>query len=639
MSMLLNIGTRALQANLSALQTTGNNIANVNTPGYSRQSVVLQSVPGQFAGNGYYGKGVEVTTVQRNHSEFLTRQATLSSAVASSDGARLTQLKQLEDIFQGGANGLGAAVSDMLNSFSDIVSAPTDLTARSVTLTRADELAARFRTSASQLADIKQGVNTQLQQALSAVNSLAARIATANDEISRATGTGQSPNDLLDHRDQLIRQLNKYIQTTSIAAPDGTVGIFLASSHPLVLGTLVSPVSLQSDAFTDPAKSKLTITRSGASTQMEEATLGGGEIAGLLRFQNSDLVDADNLLGRMALAIGTKVNEQHSLGLDLNGNPGGNLFTLAALPPGLASSANVGNASLQVSVQTQPASGTTALAASNYQISFSSGTAGTVTRLSDGQQFAFDLATTSPLQLDGLDIQISSGSAAAGDSFLVTPFRDQAASLTTAFSSPRALAMASAVAARAGTSNQGTLTLDQLSASQADVNLAATVTLTFTAAGSFDVTGTGTGIPATGLSYTPGQAISFNGWNLTLKGTPQPGDTYTVQANAFPTINAGNAESMMALRDLAMFDGAPLTDGYAGAISQIGVRVQSAGFAADVSQSIAANVEIDRAGVSGVNLDEEAAKLLQFQQSYQASARMLQIAQSIFDTLMQNVGR
>ena len=132
MSGLLDIGTRALRANQAAIQTAGNNIANVNTPAYSRQSVVLQNVAGQFSGSGYYGKGVEVLTVQRNHSEFLTRQAAQSSSISAADTTRMNQLKQLEDIFQGGPAGIGASVSDMLNSFSDVASAPTDLTARTV---------------------------------------------------------------------------------------------------------------------------------------------------------------------------------------------------------------------------------------------------------------------------------------------------------------------------------------------------------------------------------------------------------------------------------------------------------------------------------------------------------------------------
>ncbi|MFZ3218486.1 MAG: flagellar basal body rod C-terminal domain-containing protein, partial [Rhodoferax sp.] len=114
---------------------------------------------------------------------------------------------------------------------------------------------------------------------------------------------------------------------------------------------------------------------------------------------------------------------------------------------------------------------------------------------------------------------------------------------------------------------------------------------------------------------------------------------FTVEANPFPTTSAGNAGAMLDLRDKATFDGAGLTDGYAGLMSQIGIRVQSAGYAAQVSDTIAINLERDRTSVSGVNLDEEASKLLQFQQAYQASAKMIQIANNIFDTLMQSMTR
>jgi flagellar hook-associated protein 1 len=197
----------------------------------------------------------------------------------------------------------------------------------------------------------------------------------------------------------------------------------------------------------------------------------------------------------------------------------------------------------------------------------------------DGQTVPF---TGVPVLIDGLSLAVS-GSPAAGDRFLITPLRNAALAIDTTFSSPRNLAVASPVAASAGTSNQGTLTLQSLLPQSANVNLTATVTLTFTGTGSFDVTGTGTGDPV-GLAYTPGQPIQFNGWSLTLKGNPKPGDVYTVAANAFPNTSAGNAEAMLAMRDLAMFDGAAVTDGYAGLMSSIGVRVQSAGFSAGISR-------------------------------------------------------
>ena len=653
MSGIFNIGVRSLQANQAALQTTGNNIANVNTLGYSRQSVVVQTVQGQYSGGGFIGAGVDISTVQRQHSEFLTRQAASSSSVAASDTQRLAQLKQLEDVFQGGDAGLGSAISDMMNAFSDVANAPTDLSARAVVLTRVDEATARIRTAESRMTDLRRGVSSELASAVASVNSLAVRISKLNQEIARTNGSGQAPNDLLDKRDQLIKDLNGFVQTTSVAADDGTVSIFLASSQPLVLGNSVRPVALGNDTFGDPSTAKLTLTQGSTTTVLEEATLGGGKLAGLLRFQNSDLQAAGQLLGRLALAIGTAVNEQHRLGLDLKGAAGGDLIRMGTIPDGRPASSNSGNATVSIAVQTIPRSGVSSLSASDYQIDFTGSNAGSVTRLSDGLVTEF---STTPIKIDGLDLSIT-GTAAQGDSFLLKPFSAVSATIATAFASPGALAISSPVAARAGSSNLGTLALASLATRS--VPAPAAVTLTFTAPGTY----TRSDDPALALvpagtpvsySYTPGQAIEYNpatttasasGWSLTLKGAAVAGDTFvvgsnaSVQPNADPRLNAGNALSLMALRDAALFDGSALTDGYAGLMAQVGVMVQGASYGADVSQSIANNVEQDRSSVAGVNLDEEAAKLLQYQQAYQASAKMLQIAQGVFDALLQSLGR
>lgn len=663
---ILNIGTRALQANQVALQTAGNNIANVNTPGYSRQSVVLHTVEGQFTGGGYIGKGVEVTTILRNFSDFLTRQSTLASSVASSDAARSDKLNQLQNIFPGGTSGLGASISDMLNSFSDVASAPTDLTARTVALTRIDETAARLRAASQSLDDLQAGVSQELQQKVSAINSLAHGIADVNSQIAKATGNGQSPNDLLDRRDQLVRELNQYVQTTSIAADDGTVGIFLAGSQPLVLGTTVSPVSIVTDEFGDPLKNKLAMSRNGNLVVMDDNALGGGEVAGLLRFQNADLVEGRNLLGRLTVAVTTAMNDQHHLGLDLDGNPGGNLFSPTTftsqnirkpVPP---ATPNSGTGDIGLSI-----TDVSKFAASDYEINFNSANSGTITRRSDGQLFSFP-QTPPPVSgalanIDGLDITLT-GTPNVGDRFLIKPFSTSASNVSSVFSTPRNLAVASPVAGLMGTTNQGSLKQVSIEVRSLPLALATPAVFTFTGANTYTRSDELPVPNATSYTYTPGQPIEaelpnnyptlpytynqpLTGWTFTLQGAPKAGDTFTVIDIKDPAysvdykLNAGNANAMKDLRDATLFDGGALTDGYANLISQIGIRTQSAAYAAQVSSSISTNLEKDRTSVSGVNLDEEAAKLLQYQQAYQASAKMIQIAQSIFDTLIQGLGR
>ena len=656
---LLNVGARALLANQVALQTAGHNIANVNTAGYSRQTVVLQTVQGQFTGGGYIGQGVDVQTILRNQSELLTRQSATAGSVQSADTARAERLRQLQEVFSGGTTGLGAAINDMMNAFSDVVSSPTDITARTVVLTRLDETASRMRTAADRLTEIQYTVKEQLQSNVIAINSLAEQMARVNEQIARAKGNGQTPNDLLDQRDQIIRDINQYVQTTQVAADDGTVGLFVAGSQPLVLGTTATTLAVDdATAFPGSGQSKLFFSRPGAAPiELDENLLGGGTVSGLLRFNNSDLAEGRNLLGRMAMAIGMTMNDQQNLGLTLDGVAGKDLFALPTSMPGHTNGAGVGTVSF-----TSP----TQFAASDYEIRFTTGTAGQVVRLSDGESTPFtSAANLATLQIDGLTFNLTTPGN-PGERMLFKPFSTAAASIQSLVYSPRDLAVANPVNASMGTSNGGTMQLASLKATglpnppglvlPANANPAAIppilggIQLRFTSGPptTYDVLDRGTAPPttvATGQAYTPGQAIAINGWEIKLQGTPNTGDTVVIGNALDPqygdayTRNSGNANALMDLRDVKMFDESTLTDGYAGAIAQVGTRTQSALFAAELSTTIAGNLERDRTAISGVNLDEEAARLIQYQQAYQASSKMIQIAQNIFDSLIQGLGR
>ncbi len=660
---LLNVGARALQANQAALQTTGHNIANVNTVGYSRQGVALQAVPGQPMGNGYIGKGVDVQSILRSHSDLLTRQATAASAVDASDAVRVDRLRQLQDVFSGGATGLGSAISDMVNAFSGVVTAPTDLTARNVVLTRIDETAKRMRGAAQRMQDIASAVGEQVQGSVKNANALAQGIAALNGQIAQARGNGQPANDLLDQRDQLVRNLNQHIQTTQVAADDGSITLFVGSSQPLVMGSTAAQLSAAAGTdgmlrlyFQQPGAA-------GAALELRQEMLGGGDVAGLLQFQNHDLAEGRNLLGRMALGISEALNTQNRLGLTLDGQPGGNLFAPIALPNALPGKGNTSGAQMGLGVA-DPSK----LQASGYSVAFTAAAAGTVTRASDGMVMAFaDIAgLESVLQGEGLRLN-NGGSppgpftgAAASDAFELNPLQGAAAQLQALQFSPRQLAAANPVNAQMGTANDGTLQLAGLKATGQPAGLvlppsptppATTgggVTLTFTAGPPSQYAVTGSAVAASNVTaapYTPGKPITIDGWEITLNGAPKTGDTVTVgnatdaQYGDWHTRDAGNAGALLALRDARLFDGAALSDGFASAMAQVGTRTQSAQFAAALSSSMAANLERDRSAVSGVNLDEEAARLIQYQQAYQASAKMLQIAQSIFDNLLQTVGR
>jgi flagellar hook-associated protein 1 FlgK len=302
----------------------------------------------------------------------------------------------------------------------------------------------------------------------------------------------------------------------------------------------------------------------------------------------------------------------------------------------MPASTNTGTAQLRASV-----SDPTALQASDYEVRFEA-TGVSVVRLSDGNTTSFPGL---PAELDGLNFQLDAGSGNVGDRFRVKPFADVARNMQVAMGSPTHLAAASPVQVTPAATNAGGLSIEGLYAVQASANLTDPVTLTFQADGTFTATGLGPGNPPPDnigppdtYNYTAGQPLVFNGWSLTLRGSPAAGDTLDIAASSGSTLqNAGNARAMLALRDQATFDGVALSDGYGSLLSHLGTSVQGAKFEASFSSQVASSSDKARAAVSGVNLDEEAARLLQFQQSYQAAAKYLQVAQSTFDTLLQTL--
>ena len=636
MSSSLNIGARALTTNLAALQVIGNNIANVNTAGYSRQTVQTQSAGYQVLGGLYFGKGVELSNITRSHSAYLTREAQMASSVSAADSERYTRMSQLESLFPIGEEGLGAAANAMLNAWNDVASSPSDLSARVVAISRADDLAARMRDTATQLDTMAHSGRLQARTSVENINRLASDIAKLNQLVIENQGNQGQPNDLLDQRDAALAELSQYVQISTVAADDGSVSVFVGGNQPLVLGQSANQLAVAADN-TDPSQIQINFVQGGVSHSMAHGSLGGG-LGGVMTFLKEDLPQMENLLGRMSLALSTQMNAQHALGVDLQGNAGNNFFVPAATVAGTPASTNTGTAQIHSEV-TDP----TALKASDYQVSFGAGGV-TVTRLSDGTS---NLFASLPAEVDGLSFQLDSGAGAIGDSFKVRPFSSAARNMQLAIGAPNQLAVGSPVMVTPGATNTGGMSIEKLYAVDQHANLTDPVTITFLADGSFTATGLGPGNPPPdnagpgSYNYTPGQPLQFNGWSLTLRGSPTAGETFTVTASPPGSggQNGGNAEAMLAMRDLATFDGVPLSEGYGAMLSHLGTQVQGAKFSASYSAQVASNTESARASVSGVNLDEEAARLLQFQQAYQASAKFLQIAQSTFDTLMSTVGR
>ncbi|HUG20909.1 flagellar hook-associated protein FlgK [Piscinibacter sp.] len=664
-SALLNLGTRAMFANYAALQATSNNIANANTQGYSRQTVQLETAGGQFSGAGFFGKGVNVTTVARAHDVFLTREAASSRAMASGDQARAEQLNRLEQVFGTGEAGIGHAAGQFLNAFVDVSNRPQDMAARQVALARANDVAVRFRAAGEQMDALQAGVTLDLKTAVTAVNSLAQRVAAINSQITLAQGSGHTPNDLLDQRDQMISEISSYVQVTTLEAGDGSMSLFIGGGQLLVLGGQATALAAVPDTF-DPGKVRLGIMTGGIASVLPDNLITGGSIAGLLHFQQNDLADARNLLGQMAAALAGSVNAQQALGLDLStpASSGAPIFSTGT-PSVAARSTNakdgsgidiasyINGSGVRVPSVSMTITSPSELRASAYEVRPDASTPGNylVTRLSDGQVTSI----ASGDEIDGFQLDVVAPLPVAGDRFLLQPVGSAALNMRVVLADPKGIAAASPVTAGVGVGNTGTATVAEVHAvsTALDPNLTATVTFN-SDTGDYDWElrdATTNVLDSSGsATWQAGEPIQLNGWSMTLDGVPKSGDTVTVQRTAHPATDNGNARALTDLRDARIVGvetssgsitarGESITDAYANALAGVGVQVQSANLTAQMSASVANDAEAARSSKTGVNLDEEAARLIQFQQSYQAAAKMLQVAQSVFDTLLQVAAR
>jgi flagellar hook-associated protein 1 FlgK len=625
MSDLMRIGSSAMNAAYAQLQVTGQNIANAATPGYVRREVTLQE-SGNMSPEGWIGRGVDVAGVRRIYDQFLVREAAAGKAAAAQDGTRSTALGGLERLFADPATGVGAAYDELVAAFGDVAARPSDPAARTAALARADAFAQRVSTLDARIVELREAAHGRMRNEVDRASDTLAALATVNRRIADARGALGEPNALLDERDRLLETLNGTLRATATLAEDGTVNVTTQRGEPLVVGGTASRLQLTADPL-DASRMNVAVLRANGATMQIAAADVGGALGGLLRFSSEDVAAARAQLGQLAGAAAGAFNARQAVGLDAGGQPGQPLFAVGA--PGVsAATTNAGGAQFTVQVA-DPA----ALEASDYELAWS-GTQYTLTRLADGTQSVF---ASLPQSVDGLTLAAASGTPAAGDRFLVRAASSFAAGTRALQTHPMRIASALPVAAETGAANAGDLRAAALDVTAIGTNTTQPVTVTFTGPGTFDVSGTGTGNP-TGLAYVPGMSLSFNGWTVTLEGSPAAGDTLRIAATANPAADNRNARAMQALGDATIVAGAGVIDRYAALVGDVGSRAQSAQAATDMSDRLLEDAERARSELSGVNLDEEAARLLQHQQAYQAAAKIVATANEMFRALLDAAG-
>ncbi|MHB1239329.1 MAG: flagellar hook-associated protein FlgK [Gammaproteobacteria bacterium] len=639
MADLLSIGASALLADQTLLNTVSQNIANVNTPSYSRQRVNLTPQQAQFTGAGYIGSGVQVSGVQRVYDQFLNNQVVTNTS-AQNQLQQLYQLSsQVDNLLGTSGSGVTTAVQNFFNSVQDVANSPTSTATREALLGSGQSVVQTFNTLSAQLTSLDSGVNQNLTNAASNITSLAQGIAQLNQQIvnAQAAGQGVSPNDLLDQRDALVTQLAQQVGVTTSTESNGALDVSIGSGQSLVVGLKAATLATVNNSV-NPSQKDITLTF-GSQSVVVTNQITGGQVGGMLQFRTNVLDPALNGLGRVAIGLAGTFNKQQQLGMDLNGQLGGNFFTVPQ-PQVLPNPGNSGSISVGFSNVGN-------LTTSDYTLAYN-GSSYTLTRLSDGKNIPMSGAGTStnPFVADGLSIVVGPG-AAAGDQYLIQPTRLGAAQIGMAITDPSKVAAAAPVQINAATNSTGTPTnagsgsFTNVAATTASgLPLSSNVTFTYDATAKvFNYSGAVSGSFAYDPTVDSGKTFSAGGIQFTVTGTPATGDQFVMSNNTSGSGDNSNAVLLAGLQSQPLLASGTATysDTYGQVVANIGSQTQQANIAQQAQTALLQQAQQARDSVSGVNLDEEAANMIKFQQAYQAAAQVISVSNTLFQSLLSAV--
>ncbi|MGI4836732.1 MAG: flagellar hook-associated protein FlgK [Janthinobacterium lividum] len=669
---LINIGLSSLNANTAALNTISNNIANVDTDGYSRQQTVTTSSALQNIGVGYIGTGTTLSDVRRIYNSFLDTQVQTTTALAADATAYSTQASSTDALLSDDSTGISTTMASFFTQLQAVSTTANDASSRASLLTSAKALTARFNSVASQLAAQNTDVNSQLASTASKVNDLAASIAKLNTQITQANNGG-SPNSLLDSRNEAVRQLNELVGA-KVIDNNGSYDVYIGNGQTLVSGSTVNTLTTV-PSTTDATQMSLQLNYSQYSTDVT-SVISGGSIGGLLRYRSDVLTPATNELGRIALTMADTVNSQLAQGVDSYGNFGSALYSdinsdAQVTQRSIGATTNKGSSNFNVSI-----SDTSKLTANDYQVTFTDATHYSVSKLPDGTAMG-SYSTADKPEIDGFQLSLNGTSVQAGDTFKITPTRSAATAITTVMTDSKTLAAAGALTVNAGASNSGSGSVTQPALSsvlddgssadlQAGIKNSSPVKLVFGATAtdgtqSYKVyTAAGTEITSAAGSIVPGQnnalsitiplldssgaAIAGKSYSfaMTVSGTPASNDTYTVSMTAAGSSDNRNAITTLALQTKATIgtadgNGVSLSDANASLVSSVGAKAAQGTSDVTATTAVLTQATTSRDSVSGVNLDEETANLVKYQQYYTASSQIIKAAQTMFDTLINNL--
>ena len=627
MADMLNTAVSGLMAFQQELDTTSNNISNANTPGYSRETTDLVSVPGPYIGDLSIGDGVQVSSVQRVYNQTVASQVVSATSAYNQLNSLSTQAAQVDNLLGSTSNGLSSQLQSLASALQTVANVPTSSASRQAFISQAQQLVSNLQGDDNSLQNLNLQANTQLTSDASEVTSLAQSIATLNKQIMADTSQSQqAPNSLLDQRNQLINQLATYATVTTTQQSDGSVNVYLGSGQTLVTATTAASLTTIPNSY-DPSEDGLALTTAAGAIDVTQQ-ISGGTLGGTLQFRSQMLDPARNSLGQIAVVLTNAVNAQNQAGLDQSGNPGQAVFSIGGVGV-LPNSGNTGTGAITATV-----SDANAITTDNYILKYD-GANWTLSDASSGASVAMtgNGSNASPFMADGLSLVVGAG-AQAGDSYQIEPTRGAVSGMQVLLTDPGQLAAAAPLLTSASSGNTGSGSIDQGSVPDSATWVRGDYTLSFTSATTYQVTNAAGTVVGNG-AYTSGSPITFNGIQVMVSGAPASGDSFSIDDNANGSGDNRNATAMAGLLDQSLIGGTTSINAAVNhLVTNIGIQTSQAQTGATAQQAVLTDATNAQQSVSGVNLDEEAANLVQYQQAYQAAAEVIKVAANLFQSVL-----
>ncbi|QPR55299.1 FlgK family flagellar hook-associated protein [Aeromonas allosaccharophila] len=664
-SDLLGIGSSGVLAQQRLLQTTSNNIVNVNSQGYVRERTLV------FTNS--IGLGTGDIKTQRVINDYMQGEVRRDTSAYHASMTHYEQLAGVDSLLGDTSNSVGAAITSYFKSFHSANESPAEIGGRKVAMTELSGMVNRFHTLSAQFDKQSDTLNTRIEDETKQVNSLLTSINDLNQAILRTQGSPEENLMLFDQRDEAIRQLSEKMDIRTVAQPNGSMLVNMSTGHSLILDGGVAQFKLIA-GDPDSRDQELQLTLGDNQATIDNETFGGA-MGGLFKAR-TDLEPTKRELGQLAVAMADALNQQNRLGMDLDNEIGGDIFTLPT-SKGLPYGSNTGTVGANVSFV--PGKGTS-VTPFDYEVRFSSATGYEVFSLDkSGNRTSVSTGTMPPatFELPGHGISIDlTGTPAAGDKLLLQPTKSAAAGLEQLITRPEDLALASPLKAEKTTNNGG----------GADIKLG----------GVFN-TGAGSGFGTNSLSPTAPQVVKIDtngnyqvfqadgttligtapasskgqdlmsaivnpfpagaavyanpkqapGYEFSITGTVKANDSFKLSynSNGFADNSNGLALAELQNKDLVRKstnggttnDKMTFNQAYSGLVMEVGNNTSQAKTLLKANESKLIQSTGIFESVSGVNLEEEAANLIRFQQSYAASAQIVSTAKTIFDTLLSSV--